>query len=487
MSAASLRHHPNIVFVLTDDLSMNLLRYMPQVRLLQHRGLTFHNYFVSDSLCCPSRSSIFTGDFPHDTGVFTNAGPGGGIKAFYAHHDESHTFNVALQRAGYRTAMMGKYLNGYLQGRRRSPIASTAVPPGWSEWDVAGFAYSEFDYDLNQNGKLHRYGHAPRDYLTNVLARRGTQFIDQSARARRPFFLELATFSPHSPYTPAPRDRHAFPGLRAPHPPSFDQLPVDSPSWLAGHRPLGPRQLRDINRVFRRRAQDVLSVDRLISTVRRAVAARGLSRRTYIVFSSDNGLHTGEYRLMPGKLTAFDTDIHVPLVVDGPHVRPGSSTDAMAENVDLAKTFESLAGTTLPSDGRSLAPLLYGSRPSGWRDAVLVEHRGPAVDGNDPDRQSLASGNPTTYEAMRTRQFLYVEYRNGQREFYDLGADPFELHNIARNLPAARLSDLHRELTRLRDCHGGSACWGAEQVALGDRAALRRWRVDVNAQVRVSS
>ena len=121
--------HPNIVFVLTDDLSMDLLPYMPQVQALQADGMTFNNYFVSDSLCCPSRSSIFTGEFPHDTGVFTNAGPFGGIDAFYDHGDEDRTFNLALQRAGYRTAMMGKYINGYLEGPRRSPIPSTDVPP----------------------------------------------------------------------------------------------------------------------------------------------------------------------------------------------------------------------------------------------------------------------------------------------------------------------------------------------------------------------
>src|ERR1700733_11886368 len=103
--------HPNIVFVLTDDLSMDLLPYMPQVQALQSQGMTFNNYFVSDSLCCPSRSSIFTGEFPHDSGVFSNAAPFGGLMAFYHHDDEDRTFNIALQDAGYRTAMMGKYIN----------------------------------------------------------------------------------------------------------------------------------------------------------------------------------------------------------------------------------------------------------------------------------------------------------------------------------------------------------------------------------------
>ncbi|HWG02872.1 MAG TPA: sulfatase, partial [Trebonia sp.] len=313
---------PNIVFVLTDDLSMDLLRYMPQVQELQREGLTFRNYFVSDSLCCPSRSSIFTGNYPHDTGVFVNAGRDGGIKAFWAHHDESRTFNLALEKAGYRTAMMGKYLNGYLQGPRRSPIADRAVPPGWSEWDVAGWGYPEYDYTLNEDGHLRSFGHQPRDYLTNVIAHRATRFIGQAADAHRPFLLELATFSPHAPYTPAPRDRHRFPGLAAPEPASFDTLPFGAPRWLAGHGPLDPRQLDDINRVFRRRVQAVQSVDRMLAAVEATLRARDLTRNTYVVFSSDNGLHTGEYRLMPGKLTAFDTDIHVPLVVAGPGIRP---------------------------------------------------------------------------------------------------------------------------------------------------------------------
>jgi N-acetylglucosamine-6-sulfatase len=452
---------PNIVFVLTDDLSMNLLPYMPQVRALQAQGMTFRNYFVSDSLCCPSRSSIFTGNFPHDTGVFTNTGPGGGIRAFFAHDNEQRTFNLALQRAGYRTAMMGKYLNGYLQGPGQSPVPSTYVPPGWSQWDVAGWGYREFGYRLNEDGVIHRFGDLPRDYLTNVIARRGVRFIDRSAQAGQPFFLELATFSPHTPYVPAPRDRRDFPGLTAPRPPSFDVLPTHAPQWLARHPPLTARQLAHIDRAFRRRAQAVQSVDRLIAAVRGALAAHGLERNTYVVFSSDNGLHTGEYRLTPGKLTAFDTDIHVPLVITGPRVPAGRSTDAMTANVDLATTFATIGGTTLPSDGHSLMPLLRGAAPTGWRNAVLVEHHGPAIDPGDPDAQDALSGNPTSYEAMRTGRFLYVEYRDGEREFYDLRTDPDELHNTADRLSPAEVSDLHTELARLENCHSGASCWSA--------------------------
>jgi arylsulfatase A-like enzyme len=463
---------PNIVFVLTDDLSMDLLRFMPRVQAMERHGLTFENYFVSDSLCCPSRSSIFTGDFPHDTHVFSNFGPEGGFHAFYEHGDQDHTFALALQQAGYRTGMMGKYLNGYMDqagaasdGSNARVVRPTYVPPGWSEWDVAGWGYPEFNYQMNEDGSIHEFGDLPSDYLTDVLADKGVDFINRAAAADQPFFLELATFAPHYPYTPAPQDAADFAGLRAPRPPSFNRLPTHAPSWLRNHRRLGRKQLARINTVFRLRAQDVQSVDRMIARVQAALRANGIARNTYLVFSSDNGLHTGQYRLMPGKLTAFDTDIHVPLVVVGPGVSPGARTGAMAENVDLAKTFAEWGGTTMAGDGHSLVPLLQGGTPAGWRNAVLVEHHGPHISPLDPDFQQRASGNPWTYEAMRTRAFLYVEYSDGEREFYDLRHDPFELHNIAFLLTPAERSELHAGLGAMRQCHDGQACWAAMHVA----------------------
>jgi arylsulfatase A-like enzyme len=466
------RGRPNIVFVLTDDLSSDLVRYMPHVLAMERHGLTFTNYFVSDSLCCPSRASIFTGDFPHTTQVYGNFGTRGGFQAFQRRGEERRTFAVALRRAGYRTAMMGKYLNGYGQVAGSGHIADgaatdvppTYVPPGWDRWDVAGWGYPEFNYTLNENGVLRRFGHKPSDYLTDVIAARGVQFIDDAARRHQPFFLELATFAPHSPYTPAPVDKHDFAGLKAPRPPNFDVLPTDPPQWLAPHEPLTRKRLARINWAFRRRAQAVQAVDRMIGRIELTLSADGLSGSTYLVFSSDNGLHTGEYRLMPGKLTAFDTDIRVPLVVTGPGVKPDSTTPKLAENVDLAKTFTALGGAQITSDGHSLKRLFGGHTAPHWRNAVLVEHESPPLRVKDPDYQQPASGSPTTYEAMRTGSFLYVEYADAEREFYDLRTDPFELHNIAGSLRPRQLSRLHAELSALRRCHGSKACWKAMHV-----------------------
>jgi N-acetylglucosamine-6-sulfatase len=206
-----------VVFVLTDDLSWNLVRYISHVEEMRRGGLTFTRYFVTDSLCCPSRSSIFSGRYPHDTGVFTNGGSDGGFQVFSARGEERSTFATSLQGRGYRTGMMGKYLNGYLP-------STLYVPPGWSEWDGAGNAYAEFNYNLNEDRRLVHYGQQSADYLTDVLANKGTAFINSAASAHQPFMLELATFAPHAPYTPASRDAGDFPGLRAPRGPSFNRV-----------------------------------------------------------------------------------------------------------------------------------------------------------------------------------------------------------------------------------------------------------------------
>ncbi len=450
---------PNIVFVLTDDLSSNLVPYMPHVLALEREGMSFSNYTVTDSLCCPSRSSILTGDYPHDTGVFTNSPPLGGYAEFRAHGDQRKTFAVALQRAGYRTAFMGKYLNGY-HPRIWGAHPRTRIPPGWDEWDGVGYGYPEYGYRIAHDATSRYLGHRPRDYLTSVLARRARAFIGSAASSGSPFFLEVATFAPHRPFVPAPTDTAAFPGLRAPRSAAYDVLPTDAPAWLKGRRPLTTAETARIDREYRLRAQDVRSVDRLLASVEAALGSAGASRDTVIVFSSDNGYHMGEYRLTPGKMTAFDTDVTVPLVVSGPGVPGGTTSPAVVQNVDLAPTFEAWAGLAPDpgTDGRSLLGLLRGDRVAGWTTAALVEHRGPDTDPTDPDHQPFRSGNPPSYEAIRTATYTYVEYASGAKEYYDRLTDPFELHNVVGQLSARRRERLHRTLRALETCRGAAAC-----------------------------
>jgi arylsulfatase A-like enzyme len=192
----------------------------------------------------------------------------------------------------------------------------------------------------------------------------------------------------------------------------------------------------------------------MIGALRDTLTTAGVADRTLVVFSSDNGYHMGEHRLNPGKQTAFDTDVHVPLVMAGPGVRKGETVAEPAENIDLRPTFADVAGTAAPKvDGRSLRPLLAGNTPDGWRTAALIEHHGPDGDPSDPDYPAKNSGNPPTYSAIRTADYTYVEYADGGKEYYDHNADPDQLHNAAKQLPADQAARIHHTLTELVGCH----------------------------------
>src|SRR5205085_9186352 len=163
----------------------------------------------------------------------------------------------------------------------------------------------EFDYNLNQNGRQQHYGKAPQDYLTDVLAAKARSFIDSSAASGRPFMLEVATFAPHAPYTPAPRYAHAAQQLAVPKTPAYNRLPANPPPWLARHPARSAAEQNAMTETFRKRVEADLSVDDLIGELEDELQAKGLARDTYFVFSSDNGFHMGEYTLSPGKQTAF--------------------------------------------------------------------------------------------------------------------------------------------------------------------------------------
>ncbi|MFI4973221.1 MAG: sulfatase [Caulobacterales bacterium] len=460
---------PNIVFILADDFSWDLLspdlieQSMPNVARMRREGATFLSYFVTDSLCCPSRSSIFTGKLPHNTNVFTNTPPLGGYGAFMAHNDDAHTFALTLQQAGYKTAMLGKYLNGY-------EPATNGVPQGWSEWDVDGDqGYGEFNYPLNQNGTVLVHP----DYLTDVVSKLGRLFIGKSAA--EPFFIEIATFAPHAPYIPAPRDADHFPGLTYPRGPSWGVRPdAAAPQWLQQIPPMRPGEIAAIEKAHRMRVQSDQAIDEMIGDIRALLARAGLDRNTYIVFSSDNGYHMGEYSLRPGKMTPFDTDIRVPLIIVGPGVPAGRTVSEITENVDLAPTFAEIAGRArgqtgpLDPDGHSLMPLLRAdgaAEHESWRHVALVEHRHPVKDPTDPDIPEPSSGNPPSYEAVRLPGSMYVEYDDPQHEvgYYDLKADPLEMRNIVSSLTPAQRKRLHDILTVNSTCVGVQACWAAQQ------------------------
>ena len=455
---------PNIIFILTDDYANNLVDFMPNLKAMQKEGVTFSHYYVSNSLCCPSRSSIFTGMLPHNTGVQTNTKPNGGYEVYMEHGNAQESFCVALQHAGYKTAMMGKFLNGYLP-RKHQPV------PGWSDWFVAGAGYRNFDYDINSNGQILHFGHAPGDYLTDVLSARADSLI--RAWKDHPFFIEVSTFTPHGPFIPAPRHQNLFNDSKAPRTPAFNrQADSTAPDWLRELQPLGSKQIDRIDNIFRNRLRCIMSIDEMLGSIRKLLNQTGVSNHTYIFFSSDNGYHLGDYSMLQGKQTPFDIDIRVPLIAWGPNVAKGSRQEAIVSNIDLAPTFTALAGAQLKRepDGRDIQYLLREqyTEKINWRSFTIIEHRRVNDDRTDPDLQEAEDGRLPSYTALRFHNLLYVEYETGEVSCYDVQNDPYELRNISSTLPIELQKKLHSILLAAKNCGDKNGCWGVQSMKLGN-------------------
>lgn len=454
---------PNLILVLTDDQDLASLAFMPRtLELLGAQGLTFSNHFVPLSLCCPSRATILTGLYPHNHKVYTNFPPAGGFEKFDELGLDETTLATALHAAGYRTALFGKYLNGY-----PGTEGTAHVPPGWDQWasPVAGSPYSAYRYTLNENGETVKHGSAPEDYMTDVLAGKATDFVRRAASSGQPFFLFLATYAPHNPATPARRHAGLFPTLQAPRTPSFNEADVrDKPARIRKLRRLDDKQIAGIDSLARKQARSLQAVDEAVAALVRTLEETGQLASTYIVFTSDNGFHLGQHRLSPGKYTPYEPDVHVPLLVRGPGVPGGRRVDALTSSVDLAPTLAELAGTSLPMapDGRSLVPLFQGQTPAPWRQVVLLEQFpfpsappkvNPALEPADSQDRKAASDYPA-HLGLRTADFKYVEYDTGEREVYDLGSDPDELSNLRKSVGRNWLNSLSVLARSLGACAG---------------------------------
>ncbi len=465
LRAAAAPERPNILFILTDDQDARSLAFMPKLKaLLIDRGTAFSSFYVTYALCCPSRASILRGQYARNHQVLTNRPPSGGFEKFQVLGHETSTIATWLRAGGYRTALLGKYLNGYPDNSN-----PTFVPPGWDEWysPAGGNPYSNFNYRLNENGRIVTYGRRPEDYITDVLARRAADFIRRGAQTGRPLFIYIGTYAPHAPATPAPRHEGAFAGVTAPRSPSFNEADVsDKPEFVRSRSELSGRAMEQIDEHYRRRLQSLQAVDDLIASLVEVLQAQGELRRTYIVFTADNGFHLGEHRLPGGKNTAYEEDIRVPLIVRGPGVPEGRTLPHLALNIDFAPTFAELAGVAAPGfvDGRSLVPLLGGAplAPDRWRQAFMVEHYTPGLPARAQVRRAGADAIPE-YQAFRARDYVYVEYATGERELYDLVrgslrvAEPVHVDRSGADWPVTIVSR-HPSPVRRRELPGRGGC-----------------------------
>ena len=476
---------PNIVFFLTDDMSTQHLRHMPNTRrLLFRQGARFSNFYASIPLCCPSRASILTGKYAHNTGVVGNSFRGG-FQGFHTGDETSNTFAVALQQqAGYDTSLMGKYLNGYPFMSPSSPdhaVDPTYVPPGWSDWAVPiRGAFIGRNYDLNLNGRIvHKQGRL--NYLGDYLNERTLTKIRRNHDGEG-LALFLSFFGPHTPMPASPvehrnrRLKRRLSRIGVPRTPDFNERDVsDKPAYIRDLPRIGRSARDELDVAFRRQVLSVTSIDRYVGMVVGALERTGQLDNTYLVFTSDHGYHMGAHRLEAGKNSPYLTDVRVPFAIRGPGIEPGTEVEQVTANIDLAPTFAEMAGTQLPyvHDGESLLTLARGHVPAEWRRYLFVQrgetstYASSARSLNEPATEAEQSTEELIprYRAVVSSHHTYVLHRTGEEELYDIREDPYQLDNLLAVPPDGRRvehrrthAEVQEALERLVGCVGVEAC-----------------------------
>ena len=467
-SGKSEPNKPNIIYILIDDLDMSAIKFMPRLQAeFGDKGMTFTNHFVTSSVCCPSRASILSGKYVHNHGVLHQGGDErGSYRAFHRLGIDKSTVATALKAKGYSTSLIGKYFSTY------SNLFAGYIPPGWDEWSaLLDGPGAFFNYKMSENGKIVTYGKNPEDYQTDVLARKSVDFIQRMASEKKPFFLYLAPYAVHTPLTSAPRHLDVdFTSFKAPRPPSFNEEDVsDKPEWVRTQKKMNEKNIAALDWSFQLRLRMLLSLEEMLDNIIETLKNEGVLDNTYIFFTSDNGLRYGVHRLPGGKLTPYEEDIHVPLVVRGPGVPAGQTVNHFTSNVDFLPTFADIAGVLEPesADGRSLLKVLKGEHPqdSNLRSSLLIEHWPPAIPGNKWPGMGGPMNIPPKYKALRTDIFKYVVYVTDERELYDLRGDPFEMENIYKTANPKLIEQLETRLQEYGSCSGES-CRKVDQAPL---------------------
>ena len=418
---------PNFVHILTDDQTIDSMRFMPIVdRKLGRKGTSFSDYNDVQPLCCPSRASFLTGQYPHNHGVLDNAPPYG-----YGALDWDHTLYTALHDDGYRTGWIGKVLNP------KSPSQGLQPEPGFDDWfvpleDAEREGTDMFEYRLSDNGTEVAYS----DQFQNALyARRARSFL--RADSDQPFILTLSVHSPHwAPCKPGTGERECPP----------QPAPADRDRFADERYPFGPDYTADrahrryTNRYWRREFESLQSVDRVVGSLVADLRRRGELDDTYIIFQSDNGLMHGEHGSFT-KNVPWDRSVRVPLIIRGPGFAAGATRDDLTANVDVPATILDAAGVAppVPPDGHSL--LSSHRRRYLLLERLVGPNRGPATKNTRPWRQIKTSSGWA----------YWSDLEGGHQHLYDLTTDPHEVRSLVRSDPA-RARSLAAKVASVADC-----------------------------------
>jgi arylsulfatase A-like enzyme len=428
---------PNLLFILTDDQRADSMGVMPKT--VANFKVNFPTAIIVEPLCCPSRASILTGEYPHNTGVMDNQRPG--YIAFDARDEQS--LGPWLQGQGYFTGFVGKYFNSF------SP--SDPTPPGWNEfygYNGLGSSGSDLNAYVNYSLREHFFdGSILRDrqtqytdtYSTTLFGDLAERFIRRAQNpvfnpGNKPWALLVWVKAPHSPYTPD------TPYLNAPvpswtDPPSFMEPDLsDKPVEVTG-APLAATDPLQEHRIRQGQLRTLMSVDDMVGRLWAVIDEFTLRGRTWGVFSSDNGLFLGEHKLA-GKNYAYEEGIRVPLRMAIPN-QPARNVPGLYANIDIAPTLMDLAGdpSSHAFDGRSILDVLQGRVPQ--RQYELLE--------GYPD----AFPAWFRYDGLRTKRYTYIKWASGNLELYDLSTDPYQLNNIASQQPAL-VQQLQQKVDQLK-------------------------------------
>ena len=456
-AGAAVSDPPNIVFILADD--QPTASFTPEVmpetfsRIVEP-GTSFTSFLATPPLCCPYRAGFITGQYPHNHGVTTNR-PGYSLL-----REPGNILPVWLQQAGYRTAMIGRYLN-------KTRIAlGTDAGPGWDEWYSAELTGGYWRPSITTNGKVRQVP----GYATEIFSERAVTFIENSAKRSDPFFVWLPHLAPHvssevagpcGPASSKPKqpdyDAYAGPSLDSVVSPAFNETSVaDKPGELGRLPRLVAEERKRLQRRWRCAVASLAAVDRGVGDVMNALERTGELDNTIVIYGSDNGFFYGEHRLTGGKAKPYDEAWRVPFAMRVPQsvlgATPPRQVDSSLTQMDLTATLLALTGAGSCAltyecrrlDGRSFAGILRKPGDDGWT------HRRPILFELWPDCDERDLG-------VRTDDFVYAqtapECGGGDRVLYDLDRDRHQLHNLAQ-VRTRKGAELLQLAARLRRCSG---------------------------------
>jgi arylsulfatase A-like enzyme len=450
------RRHPNIILINVDDadyelFSSQMLPNYPNLERLAKTGIEFTNFHVTTPFCGPSRASLFRGQYAHRCGVRVNVpesplslGFRGGYAEFLRQRHDRDELGVWLRNAGYRTMMVGKYHHNGFDYRK---------PEGWDDFYMSnGSRYRRtFRFTTRDDPSGKKMAPESNAYRTDLEAADAVRLIDR--HQHRPFFLYIAPLAPHRP---GGRDfskmvnqfRYGdwLPDLRIPESPDLNEKDISDKPPLRQTEAYSDKEMATFQSEHLCRARSMKSVDDLLGNVYLTLEKAGLVDRTYIFFTSDNGYQLGHHR-QHNKNDPYDRCTRVPLWVAGPGVMQGVQANHLIAHFDIAATVAELAGAELPAyaDARSIVPLLRSPQhhpEDSWREFVIIE--------NWQSKNNQGKVIPGTYSGLRFYESSYVEWATGDREYYDLKTDPYQIVNRFKSLPTTEQSSLHDQLLASR-------------------------------------